>query len=146
VTTHRRTVRRQEGVGATGVVDSNVCQFLSSQASTAVSHSPGPPYNRVSFVSGSRCFKVPPAAATWQEVLAAPWLLLQEVGSWPAADTFFWRRAFHLLHASVHHFTVFMDLKPLPMCHACHQCQRGKICKQPAAPLHSIPVPTSRWT
>ena len=38
-----------------------------------------------------------------------------------------------------------MDHKPLAMCHACQQCQHGKICKQPAAPLHSIPVPTSRF-
>jgi hypothetical protein len=31
------------------------------------------------------------------------------------------------------------------MCQDCQQCQHGKLHKQPAAPLHAIPVPASRF-
>ncbi len=32
------------------------------------------------------------------------------------------------------------------ICRNCQQCQRGKVLKQPAAPLHSIPVPALRFS
>lgn len=32
------------------------------------------------------------------------------------------------------------------LCRDCQQCQRGKVHKQPAAPLHHIPIPTRRFS
>ncbi len=32
------------------------------------------------------------------------------------------------------------------MCRDCQQCQRGKVHKQPAAPLHAIPVPARKFS
>jgi hypothetical protein len=67
-----------------GVVSGDGQRFRSSQASTSVRRSTGPPYSRSRSASGCEyfgdtCGCVPPSAATWQEEgLAAPWLLLQE--------------------------------------------------------------------
>jgi hypothetical protein len=32
------------------------------------------------------------------------------------------------------------------MCRACQQCQRGKVHKQPAAPVQAIPVPARKFS